>query len=58
MVRKNIENHKFNYDLLIATGDIKVTRSEYIVLVRKLDLEGIDYHAEPINDDCYGIEVY
>ena len=58
MVKRDMANHRFNYEWLMVVGDIKVTRQEMKVLIKKLLLDGIDHHIEDINDNCYHIEVY
>lgn len=50
--------HKFNYDFLIKQGEIIVPFDEMKVLIRKLDLEGLDFHYEMTVKGLYVVEVY
>lgn len=50
--------HRANYESLIQNGEITLPYNEYVVLIRKLNLEGLDYHSERVRQNEYLVEVY
>lgn len=50
--------HYANYDQLINKGEIVLPFIQFKVLIRKLDLEGYDFHYEKQNNGLYLIEVH
>ena len=55
--RINWNQHHLNWDRLMASGVIKVTKVEMKVLVKRLEIEDYVYHSEQLEQDCWTIEV-